>query len=272
MGQYEIFSPKAQQARVGFLDETRGLCIILMVVYHGIFSMIYFGADIALPSGAPLFYSLFYSRLFRFGQPFVAGIFIFISGIACRYSRSNLKRGALALALGLVITVFTVYIMPLFLSDALGIYFGILHFLGTGMILFALLRPLLDQTPPLIGLLVCLALFALTYGAKQGFVGIPGLWVFYAPPAWFYNRWLLPIGFAVGGADHFPLLPWLFLFLSGSFLGVAFIERDMPRFFYRNRSRFLAAAGKRTIYIYLLHQPAIFGILYASSIIGALFA
>ena len=36
----------------------------------------------------------------------------------------------------------------------------------------------------------------------------------------------------------------------------------MPEFFYRDRSRFLASAGKRTIYIYILHQPVLLGLMY----------
>ena len=264
-----IFSSDRRE-RVGFLDEIRGLCIILMVIYHGIFSVVYvFGWDIILPDGTGFLSFAFNSTAFRFAQPFVAGMFIFISGIACRYSRSNLKRGLIALAIALAVSAVTVYILPLMFPGYLAIYFGILHFLGSGMILFALLNRVLDKIAPGTGLLICLILFTLTYNAKRGFIGVYGLWEITLPSGWAANRWLIPVGFAAGGADHFPLLPWLFLFFAGAYLGVAFVKREMPTFFYRNHSRFFAAAGKRTIVIYVLHQPAIFGVLYAATLISA---
>jgi len=251
------------QTRAGFLDETRGFCIILMVLYHTAFNVIYiFGWDITLTDGTRLLYFLFNSPVLRFAQPFVAGIFIFISGIVCRYSRSNLKRGLIALALGFAITAFTFYFMP-----EQAIFFGILHFLGSSMILFAILRRTLDKIPPSLGLFICLILFALTLGIRWGFAGVPGLLTLYFPASWAQIGWLIPLGFAAAGADHFPLLPWLFLFLAGSYLGVAFISRDMPYFFYRNRSRFLATVGRRAIIIYVLHQPVVFGVLYGISLI-----
>ena len=263
-----IFSSDRRD-RVGFLDEMRGLCIILMVIYHGIFSVVYvFGWDIVLPSGTRFLSFVFNSLAFRFAQPFVAGIFIFISGIACRYSRSNFKRGLIALAIALAVSVVTIYILPLMFPGYLAIYFGILHFMGTSMILFALLNRALDKLSPGIGLVICMILFALTYNAKRGFIGIYGLWEIALPALWATNGWLIPIGFAAGGADHFPLLPWLFLFFAGSYLGVAFVKREMPAFFYRSHSRFFAAAGKRTIIIYVLHQPAIFGVLYTATLIS----
>ena len=268
MSKHQVFSERtgSQSLRVGFLDEVRGLCIILMVLYHGAFNAIFlFGWDITLPEGTRLITWFLHTPAMRFAQPFVAGIFIFISGIACRYSRSNLRRGILALSLGFVITAFTLFFMP-----NMAIYFGILHFLGSGMILFALLHRALDQIPMGWGLLFSLAAFALTFGVYTGrAIGIPGLWAVSIPAAWASNAWLIPIGFAAGGADHFPLLPWIFLFLAGSYLGIAFTQRDMPQLFYRSRSRFLGMAGRHTIIIYLLHQPVLYGSMYVISLLIA---
>lgn len=255
----DMFSSRTgPQARVAFLDEMRGLCILLMVLYHAVYTTIFlFGWDITLPGGTRLLYFLFTSPVILLAQPFVAGIFIFISGIACRYSRSNLRRGAIALGLGLVITAFTLRFMP-----EVAIYFGILHFLGSGMILFALFRRPLDRLPGAVGLLLCLILFALTVGIRAGYLGIPGLFVLSFPAAWSQVGWMIPIGFAGAGADHFPLLPWLFLFFAGAYLGIYFVRRDMPAFFYKGRSPFLGRVGRYTIYIYILHQPVVFGVLY----------
>ncbi len=246
---YYVMSAKAGlRKRVGFLDEIRGLCILLMVLYHGAYDIIYlFGWDIPL----------FHWPLVQLAQPFVAGIFIFISGICCRFSRSNLRRGLIALALGLLVGGVTLLFLP-----QQPIYFGILHFLGTAMILFALLQKMLDRLAPLPGLLLCLLLYLFSFGAQNGYLGLPGLPLLQLPTSWASHLWLIPLGFASGGVDYFPLLPWLFVFLAGSYLGVPFARGEMPGFFYRNRSRFLAATGRHTIYIYLLHQPVLYGLLY----------
>ena len=71
--------------RVVLFDEVRGLCLILMVFYHGMLDLVTSGVDLTW---------FFSSVMQRFLQPAVAGTFIFISGAVSRYSRSNLRRAA----------------------------------------------------------------------------------------------------------------------------------------------------------------------------------
>ena len=67
--------------RIVFIDELRGLCILLMVAYHGAYSLVYI-FDVNIP--------IFHAPLLQnFAQPFVAGIFVVISGAVSRYSKSN---------------------------------------------------------------------------------------------------------------------------------------------------------------------------------------
>lgn len=253
LGKKHIFTEAGLRERVGFLDEIRGLCILLMVIYHGAYDIVYiFGVDIPA----------FHWPIVRFAQPFVAGIFVLISGVCCRFSRSNLRRGLIALGLGAVMSVVTIGALPALGLASAPIYFGILHFLGAAMILFALLHPILDLLSPFLGILLCLALCLFTYGAGRGYLGLPGLHLISLPAAWRSNPWLIPLGFSAAGADHFPLLPWLFVFFAGSYLGIPFARREMPDFFYRSHSRFLSGVGRHTILVYLLHQPVVYGILY----------
>ena len=75
-----------RKPRIALLDELRGLCVLLMVVYHGLYTLGYY-LDIAACR-----------RLFHFFtpvEPLFAGIFIFLCGLCCPLSHSNLKRGAL---------------------------------------------------------------------------------------------------------------------------------------------------------------------------------
>jgi uncharacterized membrane protein len=168
-------------------------------------------------------------------------VFIALAGISCRYSRSNAKRGLRVLLLGLGLTVATVILMP---SES--IYFGILHFMGAAMLLFAALRPLIDKIPAPAGIACSLLLFALT-------LGVPEKTLHFSP-------WLLPLGFGGMGADYFPLVPNFFLFLAGAFAGTYVAAGKLPAWFYATRFKPLAAIGRHTIVVYLLHQPILIGL------------
>lgn len=236
--------------RVWLLDELRGLSILLMVLYHAGYDLIYiFGVHI------PFFHSSFLNLL----QSLFAGLFILISGCCCRLSRSNLARGAAVLALGLGMTLVT----WLFLPDQL-ILFGILHLLGASMLLFALLRPLLDPVPVPLGVLLTASLFAATWLLPRESLGFFGIAFFDLPKELFTYSWLFPFGFTAPGfssSDYFPLMPWFFLFLCGSYLGIPIREKRFPAFFYKRHIPFLSLAGRYTIWIYLLHQPVVYGVL-----------
>ncbi|MBC8571378.1 heparan-alpha-glucosaminide N-acetyltransferase [Zongyangia hominis] len=239
-----------QGQRVHLIDEIRGFAILCMVIYHGVYDLL-----TIFQISFPFFFSPFMNGL----RTFFAGMFIFISGTACQFSHNNLKRGAVCLGLGLCITLFT----ALFLPSEL-IVFGILHMLGVSMMLYALLRPLLSKVPPLLGALVTLLLFIFTYGIVEGYVGIPALWELSLPAAWYTTKFLFPLGLLPGGfysADYFSLLPWFFLFLMGSFVGVYVKEGRFPPFFYRRHSRLLCTVGRNTLLIYVLHQPVLYGLM-----------
>jgi len=238
--------------RVVLLDEIRGFCLLLMILYHGAFDIIYiFGFDIPA----------FHWPVLRVAQPLVAGVFILISGICCHYSRSNLRRGALALGVGVLMSLITWRIMP-----DMRILFGILHFLGATMMLFALARQALDRLPVFWGLFVMAALFAFTLLVPQGRLGLPGPFGINLPRALYRTPFLFPLGFPSPGffsSDYFPLIPWLFCFFAGSYLGVLSTQGGLPRFFYHSHARPLAAMGRRSLIIYVLHQPVLYGLLTA---------
>ena len=85
-------------ARIELMDALRGLAVCLMVLHHFLY-------DLCAFLGAPWW--LFTNPVFDVLHYFFAGLFIFLSGISSDFSRSNLKRGAKAMALALGITLVT---------------------------------------------------------------------------------------------------------------------------------------------------------------------
>ena len=71
---------------------------------------------------------------------------------------------------------------------------------------------------------------------------------------------LHPLIFA--SADYYPLLPWIFLFLAGYWLGEAFLQRRAPEFCYREHLPALGWIGRHALIIYLAHQPVVYGVLW----------
>ncbi len=270
---------KKPQGRVGLLDEVRGFAIICMVVYHAMYDLRFvFGLDV------PIFFEDWFDVI----RDVFAGMFIFISGTVCRYSRNNLKRGAQCFFIGMVMT----FVMPFFTGGT--IYFGILHFLGVSMMLFGLGEKLFDILPAWVGIIVCTALFVLTWNVpnspiianvpraiwdsgsytaigpslsavvedySNSFIGIKGLFEWHLPEKAYQVGALFPLGLHNGrfaSSDYFPMLPWFFLFIAGSCFGVWAKNGSLPKFFYPTHIKWLSAVGKYTIWIYVLHQPVLY--------------
>ncbi len=237
--------------RVHLIDEVRGFAIICMVVYHLFYDLVViFGMNI------PLFYTSFIDTL----VVLFAGLFIFISGSACLFSRNNLKRGFLCFMLGMAMTVVTFF----FIKDSLDV-FGILHMLGINMMLFSLVAHLIKKIPPLLGIVVCFALWLITYNLQNGYLGFEGILQIDMPAELYQTNYLFPIGLnnaSFFSVDYFPLIPWTFCFLAGSFFGVLLKEKRLPEFFYKMHFKPLAFVGRNTLIIYILHQPVIFSILW----------
>lgn len=231
------------------LDNIRGVCIILVVLYHVLYNLSeLFGGNYA-------FFRSYGMDVFR--DCFVS-VLVLISGISCCFSRSNIKRGIKTFALGLVITAVT----AVFIRESI-IVFGILHFFGVAMLLYGLLGKAIEKIPFAAGFPICLLLFAFTYRLAYGFVGFfaaLNLPLMAVPQ----NILLFVLGFDVHifSADYYPLMPWIFMFLAGAFLGRFFKSGKAPRVFKCNLVPPLAFIGRHTLLIYMLHQPIIYAVMY----------
>lgn len=244
-----IEEEKQSPRRIHAMDELRGLCVILMVLFHALYTI-------------GLIYNVGWAttllNIFSPLQPFFAGIFILISGISSMFSRSNTKRGLKLAGVSIIVTLVTVFFV-----QGSEIWFGILHFLSICMILFGLLKKPLEKVKPLWGIVVCLILYIITSGIPYRVLGIPGFLSISLPDALYSSDIFAPLGFHTRGfysSDYFPLLPNIFIFFAGGFLGIWAKRGLFPETLYKLRSKPLSFIGKHSLIIYVLHQPLIYGI------------
>ena len=247
---------KKELKRIELLDELRGLAIVAMLVHHTFY-------DIGFVLGLDWGYKVFDALCVL--QPFFWAIFIIVSGICSRLSRNTIKRGAIVLGAGLLVTLVTAVIMPKIGIEGAEIYFGILSCLGSCMIITGLLLPLIEKINFRLGMVISAVLFAVTYGISSGslFFGLLKL-----PEALYKTNLLMPLGIfssTFQSADYFALVPWLFMFLFGAFLGEKAKNGDFPKWSYTRHSKLFAFVGRNSLWFYLAHQPVLYGIMYAIS-------
>lgn len=219
-----------QKGRIWEIDLLRVIAILLMVAFHTVYDLNqYLGMDIDYLSG------------FWYWEGKIAALtFIFVSGISGGFSRGIVKRGVLVLGLGLGISLFTY-----FLLGDMYIRFGILHLLGSCMLLYPLLGKLNH------GILAVLAA-AIGFGTK------------YINSASIGSGWLLPLGIKYPGfssADYYPLFPYLAVFILGIVAFKIYYHKKKSLFSFSLENRVVAALSKNSLWIYILHQPLIVGIL-----------
>lgn len=231
----------AIKQRIELLDAWRTLAIFCMLVYHFLYDLAVFGV---LPWGR------FYTTPLNLLQQFICWSFILLAGLSARLTRSNLRRGVITLLAGALVMAGSAL-------AGLPILFGILQCLGCSMLLYGLGQKVFDRLHPAMGLL-WFAMFWLTrYLTDLGYVE---------------SGWLFPLGFIredFYSADYFGLLPWFFLFLTGSSLGTwlrntldaaAAAGRPGPGWTTLRIPALLTWPGRHSLIIYLLHQPVLYGL------------
>lgn len=290
-----------QKRRFWELDFVRGLCVILMVLDHFLYSVMdvmpmvdeMLGKTVWQAASAWVLDAYWYSKLRITVRFFVLGAFFTLCGISCTFSRSNLKRGSTCFLVGCGITFVTVLIDRIF-DMGLSIYFGVLHMLGLSMLVYGLLqkcgdliakigkdektkkitRAIGDYLAPAVGLILVIVYFACWSEGIEGdsFVTnvspesktasmLASLFVDVKPQLY---------GYVIGGADYWPLLPWAAFVLLGGAIGVGL---------YRSRAKnYLAPldgkwnkpvcfVGRHALFIYVAHQVAVVVILFLLTLI-----
>jgi uncharacterized membrane protein len=230
------------------IDATRGVAILMMIVFHTVFDLNFFHIlPINIATGFWRFFALATASLFLG----IVGISLVVS-----YTRSAVKlsgfaltkkflvRGAGIFALGLLITLAT----WLYLHEGF-IIFGILHLIGVSVILSVLFFRFGKYN-------IFLGLLCIAGGFFIGNISGPA--------------WLLPLGIQPASfvsVDYTPLIPWFGVVLMGMGTGEFLYSGGVRRFSYPllpdGIVRPLAVLGQHSLVIYLVHQPVIILLLAA---------
>ena len=233
------------------IDFARGTAVLMMIVFHALFDLEFFAGR---QTGVSQGFWWWFARA-------TAALFVFIAGVCLHlsYSRSKklgaqfvaqkfLRRGTKIFTLGLLITAATF----VFLENNGTIWFGVLHFIAVGTII-----SLLFVSRPKLCLPAGVAAIMLGTFLQNLESGFPWLYWLGVKPAGFYSY------------DYFPMFPWLGVMLLGIWFGslaypaaerkFKFLDLSEPK---NLASKVLRFAGRNSLAIYFLHQPALIALVF----------
>lgn len=222
--------------RIWELDAFRGICIVGMVILHLLFDCIdLFGL-----------FSWQYPPVLTFLSKWGGILFLIVSGICVTLGHHHLTRGLTVLGCGLLCTAttFGLYKLGLF-GPGIVIWFGVLHCVGICMLLWEPLRRL-KVFPLLLLAMLLLCLSILVRGIR-------------VPVPYFAFLGLVSPDFSSG--DYFPLLPYLGFFLLGAVMGKTLYREKKSLLPPLRGFGFFQFCGRHSLWIYLLHQPLLIGML-----------
>jgi len=229
-----------KKKRIEIIDALRGFAVAMMVIHHA-----FYNAAVFLD--APWW--LYSNPVFNALQGLFIGVFICISGVSSRFSRGNIERGAIVIVIAVIITYVT-------LRMEMPIYFGILHLLGFLMMFYGLTRKLWDGISRKVAPFIYIALIIASILARIYLSPTSGNPVFFdllSILGWWQE------GFV--NYDNQTILPWIFVFLFGTWVGEYIREGKFPTWFYEKKVPFFPLVGRHALLVYILHQPILFGLM-----------
>lgn len=230
--------------RFDSVDVARGIALAAMIVYHGAWDLWHFRLSPIDVVANP------YWRAFA---RVIAGSFLLLVGVSLVLAhgrgirwRPFLRRMAMIVAAALAITAVTWVATP----DA-PIYFGILHSIAlASLIALPFLR-----APAWLAAVVAAAVLVLPFHFRTAALDPPVfLWIGLSARVPLTN-------------DYVPVFPWFGLVLAGVLLGRLAMRHAPDGAWTRWQavdpvSATLAAAGRRSLLVYLLHQPVLYGLAF----------
>jgi uncharacterized membrane protein len=228
--------------RIHEIDLVRGIGVILMILFHFIFDLSFFGIINFRPDQLP------WNLIARTAQI----IFIVCAGITFTFSTeksqdlkiSKIFQGKLKYLITLSSLALLITLITWLIFRNQFVIFGILHFYVIATLLTIPLRKLKIWNA-LLGILILVISFVIPK--------FDALW------------WTYPLGLnnpTFLAFDYFPLLPWYGVFLIGVAIGSFLINKNILQTYqpvFQNMP--LETIGKHSLLIYLFHQPIIAGLL-----------
>lgn len=214
--------------RSHFLDALRGLTVVLMIIFHFSFDLDHFGLVTFDIVHHPFWY--FFPRLIVFLFLFAVGMSLRLAHFPAIKWNSFFKRLFLIVFWAIVISVVTYIAFP-----ENWIYFGTLHAIAVVSIMTL---PFLKY--PRVSLIIGLLLFipSITLDLTLPWIQLP------------HSSW-----------DYISPFPWV----GASLLGIFAAHKGLHRFLLPENKLFksLNYLGRHSLFIYLTHQPILFGLLIA---------
>lgn len=224
-------SSKQCPNRIVEIDSFRGIALVLMMLFHFLYDLKEF-YNISIP---------YWEEFWYYEGKLSAILFMLLAGISCTLSKNNIKRGFKVFLIGMILTVASYIFMP-----KEYIRFGILHLLGSSMIIY----PFIKNLPSIYTFLSSLVIIIL----GNMFSDIT------------MNTWILiPFGITSRSfisMDYYPLLPWLGVFLIGTILGKIFYKEKKSIINKWCSNNIFTFLGRHSLIIYLSHQPIFLVFLY----------
>ena len=238
------------------LDFLRGIALLMMLFMH-------MSWDVRYEFRVNIFSYLEEGWFWSFVHPIIVVLFVSVSGICCTLSRSNVKRGLKLLAATLALDLGT-YLITRFAGIECLIIFNVLAVLTCGVFLYALISFIEKKTKA-------------NENAVNVIMGLVGIYIVICGCDIHYMDYstdsllFLPLGFEISGApwmaDYMPLFPWLGVFLIGCVIGRLCYKEKKTLFAGKGKvmtavARPVEFIGRHSLIIYLVHQPAVYAILY----------
>lgn len=272
------------------LDFIRGICVLLMVFDHFMYSI-----GFLLPSIWEFFQCQFWVKFsdwayyFYWGHPvrvalhyIVSTMFLLLCGVSCNLTHSNIVRGSKAMAVAVFISLVTFGMEKIFAFEGAFIAFGVIHMLAVAMLLYGLaekgwlamrrrsnggnsrLIDAMEYIPCVIGIVVTVIYLLTCINIDTSSTN--GVWIF---PSINYpgadKGGLLNIFFSFADAefpssDYWPIIPYVFIVFIGTGIGKAIYSSGL-----RDRlpcgepllTRPVDFVGRHALIVYVAHQAVI---------------
>lgn len=234
-----------EKVRIYEIDLLRGIGVIFMVLYHTVYDLNFFQM-----------YNLdLNSILWVLVSKAAQIIFIVSAGITFTLSYERAirlkKRKGLSAKIRHIMTLSGLALLITFITWGLfgeeqAVTFGILHFFAVATVI----------TIPFY-----------RFGTWNSTIGVLIMAAGIFMPKFDTSWWLYPIGLYSQTSlalDYFPLLPWFGVFLEGVAIGSLLVRFNiLQRYKPMVRQLVLEKIGRRSLMMYLVHQPIIAGIILA---------